>query len=146
MINLTELVDYDLAKLLNNKIWNDKKYAYAAEDLEVTWGDFLTTKKYKEGELITVEHGDDVRGKVYYALTYAELIKLLDKCYGIVIDFQPAFTFSTKDHIAYFYKVYRKNDKERRLDLLFEEKEWMSSFEFAMEAIVSELLKRNFIN
>ena len=146
MINLTELVDYDLAKLLNNKIWNDKKYAYAAEDLEVTWGDFLTTKKYKEGELITVEHGDDVRGKVYYALTYAELIKLLDKCYGIVIDFQPAFTFSTKDHIAYFYKVYRKNDKERRLDLLFEEKEWMSSFEFSMEAIVSELLKRNFIN
>lgn len=145
MINLTELVDYDLAKLLNNKIWNDKKYAYAAEDLEVTWGDFLTTKKYKEGELITVEHGDDVRGKVYYALTYAELIKLLDKCYGIVIDFQPAFTFSTKDHIAYFYKVYRKNDKERRLDLLFEEKEWMSSFEFAMEAIVSELLKRKFI-
>ena len=146
MINLTELVDYDLAKLLNNKIWSDKKYAYAAEDLEVTWGDFLTTKKYKEGELITVEYGDDVHGKVYYALTYAELIKLLDKCYGIVIDFQPAFTFSTKDHIAYFYKVYRKNDKERRLDLLFEEKEWMSSFEFSMEAIVSELLKRNFIN
>ena len=40
----------------------------------------------------------------------------------------------------------RKNDKERRLDLLFEEKRWMSSLEFAMEAIVSELLKRNFIN
>lgn len=146
MINLTELINYNLAKLLNNKIWSDKKYAYAAEDVEVTWGDFLTTKKYKEGELITVEHGDDVRGKVYYALTYAEIIKFLDKCYGIVIDFQPAFTFSTKDHIAYFYKVYRKNDKERRLDLLFEEKEWMSSFEFSMEAIVSELLKRNFIN
>ena len=145
MINLTELIEYDLAKLLNNKIWSDKKYAYAAEDLEVTWGDFLTTKKYKEGELITVEYGDDVHGKVYYALTYAELIKLLDKCYGIVIDFQPAFTFSTKDHIAYFYKVYRKNDKERRLDLLFEEKEWMSSLKFAMEAIVSELLKRKFI-
>ena len=145
MINLTELIEYDLAKLLNNKIWSDKKYAYAAEDVEVSWGDFLTTKKYKEGELIAVEYGDDVHGKVYYALTYAELIKLLDKCYGIVIDFQPAFTFSTKDHIAYFYKVYRKNDKERRLDLLFEEKEWLSSFEFAMEAIVSELLKRNFI-
>ena len=99
MINLTELIEYDLAKLLNNKIWSDKKYAYAAEDLEVTWGtwiDYLTTKKYKEGELITVECGDDVHGKVYYALTYAELIKFLDKCYGIVIDFQPAFTFSTK--------------------------------------------------
>ena len=146
MINLTELIEYDLAKLLNNKIWSDKKYAYAAEDVEVTWGDFLTTKKYKEGELITVEYGDDVRGKVYYALTYAELIKFLDKCYGIVIDFQPAFTFTAKDHIGYFYEVYRKNDKERRLDLLFEEKEWMSSLKFAMEAIVSELLKRNFIN
>ena len=95
MINLTELIEYDLAKLLNNKIWSDKKYAYAAEDLEVTWGDFLTTKKYKEGELITVEYGDDVHGKVYYTLTYAELIKFLDKCYGIVIDFQPAYTFST---------------------------------------------------
>ena len=146
MINLTELIEYDLAKLLNNKIWSDKKYAYAAEDVEVSWGDFLTTKKYKEGELITVEYGDDVHGKVYYALTYAELIKFLDKCYGIVIDFQPAFTFSTKDHIAYFYKVYRKNDKEGRLDLLLEEKEWMSSFKFAMKEIVSELLKRNFIN
>lgn len=146
MINLTELVDYDLAKLLNNKIWSNKKYAYAAEDLEVSWGDFLTIRKHKEGELITVEYGDDVHGKVYYALTYAELIKFLDKCYGIVIDFQPAFTFSTKGHIAYFYKVYRKNDKERRLDLLFEEKKWLSSFEFSMEAIVSELLKRNFIN
>ena len=42
MINLTELIEYDLAKLLYNKIWSDKKYAYAAEDLEVTWGDFLT--------------------------------------------------------------------------------------------------------
>ena len=145
MINLTELIEYNLAKLLNNKIWSDKKYAYAAEDVEVSWGDFLTTKKYKEGELITVEYGDDVHGKVYYALTYAELIKFLDKCYGIVIDFQPAFTFSTKDHIAYLYEVYSKNDKESRLDLLFEEKEWLSSFEFAMEAIVSELLKRNFI-
>ena len=145
MINLTELIDYDLAKLLNNKIWSDKKHAYAAEDLEVTWGDFLTTKKYKEGELITVEYGDDVRGKVYYALTYAELIKFLDKCYGIVIDFQPAFTFSTKDHIAYFYKVYRKNDKERRLDLLFFFFFRLYSFEFVLEAIVSELLKRNFV-
>lgn len=144
MINLIEFADYDLAKLLNNKIWSDKKYAYAAEDVEVSWGDFLTIRKYKEGEIIT--DGDNVRGKVYYALTYAELIKLLDKCYGIVIDFQPAFTFSTKGHIAYFYKVYRKNDKERRLDLLFEEKEWLPSFEFAMEAIISELLKRNFIN
>ena len=99
MINLTELIEYDLAKLLNNKIWSDKKYAYAAEDLEVTWGDFLTTKKYKEGELITVEYGDDVHGKVYYALTYAELIKFLDKCYGIVIDFQPTFTFSTNSTV-----------------------------------------------
>ena len=145
MINLTELIEYDLAKLLNNKIWSDKKYAYAAEDVEVTWGDFLTTKKYKEGELITVEYGDDVRGKVYYALTYAELIKFLDEYYGIVIYFQPAFAFSIKSHIAYFYEVYRKNEKERRLDLLFEEKEWKSSFKFAMKAIVSELLKRKFI-
>ena len=53
--------------------------------------------------------------------------------------------FSTFLHFL-FYKVYRKNDKERRLDLLFEEKEWMSSLEFAMEAIVSELLKRKFIS
>ena len=146
MINLTELIEYDLAKLLNNKIWSDKKHAYAAEDLEVTWDNYLTVGKYKEGELITVEYGDDVRGKVYYALTYAELIKFLDEYYGIVIYFQPAFAFSIKGHIAYFYEVYRKNDKERRLDLLFEEKEWMSSLEFAMEAIVSELLKRKFIS
>lgn len=144
MIHLTKLVDYDLAKLIDNKIWSNEKYA--AEELEVTWGDYLTVRKYKEGELITVEYGDDVHGKVYFAPTYAELIRFLDEYYGIVIDFQPAFTFSTNDHIAYFYKVYRKNDKEGRLDLLLEEKEWMSSFKLAMKAIVSELLKRKFIN
>ena len=65
MINLTELIEYDLAKLLDNKIWSNEKYA--AEDLEVTWDNYLTTKKYKEGELITVEYGDDIHGKVYYA-------------------------------------------------------------------------------
>lgn len=44
MINLTELVDYDLAKLLDNKIWSDEKYA--AEDLEVTWDNYLTIAYY----------------------------------------------------------------------------------------------------
>lgn len=142
MINLTELVDYDLAKLLDNKIWSDEKYA--AEDLEVTWDNYLTVGKYKEGELIT--DGDNVHGKVYFAPTYAEIISYLDEHYGIVIDFQPVFTFSTNDHIAYFYKVYRKNDNEGRLDLLLEDKEWMSSFKLAMKTIISELLERNFIN
>ena len=144
MTNLTELIEYDLAKLLDNKIWSNEKYA--AEDLEVTWDNYLTVGKYKEGELMTVGYGDDIHGKVYYAPTYAELIKFLDEYYDIIIYFQPAFAFSIKSHIAYFYEVYRKNDKERRLDLLFEEKEWMSSFKFAMEAIVSELLKRKFIS
>lgn len=40
MINLTEFADYDLAKLIDNKIWSNEKYA--AEDLEVTWNDYLT--------------------------------------------------------------------------------------------------------
>ena len=142
MINLIEFADYDLAKLIDNKIWSNEKYA--AEDLEVTWNDYLTVWKYKEGEIIT--DGDNVHGKVYFAPTYTEIISYLDEYYGIVIDFQPAFTFSTKGHIAYFYKVYRKNDNEGRLDLLLEEKEWMSSFKLAMKTIISELLKRNFIN
>lgn len=145
MINLTKLVDYDLAKIIDNIIWSNEKYA--AEELEVTWGgDYLTVRKYKEGELITAGYGDDIHGKVYFAPTYAELIRFLDEYYGIVIDFQPVFTFSTNDHIAYFYKVYRKNDKEGRLDLLLEEKEWMSSFKLAMKTIISELLERKFIS
>ena len=123
MINLTELVDYDLAKLLDNKIWNVDRYA--AED---------------EKNLVT--DGENI---LYFAPTYAQVISYLDEYYGIVIDFQPVFTFSTYDHIAYFYKVYRKNDNEGRLDLLIEEKEWMSSFKLAVKTIVNELIERRFI-
>ena len=36
----TDVVNYNIAKLLGNKLYGDDKYA--AEDLEVTWGDFLT--------------------------------------------------------------------------------------------------------
>lgn len=141
MINLTEFVDYDLAKLLNNYVWGEDKYA--AEDLEVTWDNYLGVGKVEEGHLLP--NDANYNGKTYYAPLYAEVIATLERNQGIYIDFIPCFTFSTDDHIAYYYKVYKKNDDEGRLDLLIEEKEWMSSFTLAVKTIVSELINRNFI-
>lgn len=142
MINLTEMVDFDLAKLLNNYVWGEDKYA--AEDVEITWDNYLGVGKVKEGDLIP--EADNIRGKTYNAPIYAEVFATLARDFGIYIELQPVFTFATNDHVAYYYKVYRKNDNEGRLDLLIEEKEWMSSFKLAMKTIISELLKRKFIN
>lgn len=141
MTLLTEFVDYDLAKLLNNYVWGEDKYA--AEDLEVTWDNYLGVGKVEEGHLLP--NDANYHGKTYYAPLYAEVIATLEINQGIYIDFIPCFTFSTNDHIAYYYKVYRKNDDEGRLDLLIDEHEWMASFGLAVKTIVSELLNRNFI-
>ena len=41
----TDVVNYNIAKLLGNKLYGDDKYA--AEDLEVTWDNYLTVAEYK---------------------------------------------------------------------------------------------------
>lgn len=141
MTLLTEMVDFDLAELLDNYVWGEDKYA--AEDLEVTWDNYLGLGKVKKGDL--VPEYSNIHGKTYYAPIYAEVFATLARNLNIYIDLEPVFTFSTNDHIAYFYKVYRKNDDDGRLDLLIEENVWMCSFKLAVKTIIGELLKKNFI-
>ena len=140
-MNLCERIDFNLAKLLNNRIYADiYDDKYAAEDVTVTFDNYLGTEHYKEGEYI--EDGDCVHGKYYYAPTYAEVIDwLFDK--GIVIEFNPAFTFALNEHIAYYYSVYLK--KEDGLFILFTTKLEMSSFKLAMKDIIEKLEEKKLI-
>ncbi len=72
-MNLCSRIDFDLAKILNNRVYADcHDDKYAAEDVKVTWDNYLGVKKYKRGEYI--EDGDYMHGKYYYAPTYAEVI------------------------------------------------------------------------
>ena len=132
----TDVVNYNIAKLLDNKLYGDDKYA--AEDLEVTWDSCLTVAEYKEGELI--EEGDNVHGKYYLAPIYADVIDWLFDEKNVVIKFDPVFTFSTKNHMAYYVEAYKKNEDESKLDLIFEDKLMMYSFELAIETILKKVL------
>ena len=103
---LSNCVDFELAKLLNNTLYGEEKYA--AYDLKVTWDNFLTVGNYKKGELIV--DGDNIHGDYYMAPIYADVIDwLLSK--HIVIEFIPAFTYALADRVAYYYKVYKINDE-----------------------------------
>ena len=139
---LNQKIDFDLAKILNNRIfadiYNDK---YAAEDVKTTFENYLTVINYKEGEYI--EEGDYIHGNYYYAPTYAEVIDwLFDK--GIVIEFIPAFTFALREHIVYYFSVYKICDDG--LDTIFKQVMEMSSFELAMKTIVEFLIKEKYID
>ena len=145
-MNLCERIDFNLAKLLNNRIYADiYDDKYAAGDVTVTWDNYLGTKEYKEGEHI--DDGDDIHGKYYYAPTYAEVIDwLFNK--GIVIEFKPGFTFALNDKVAYYYVVYKINNEGENypgLTKLFSDELMMSSFEFAMNEIIRILVEKELI-
>lgn len=69
---LGSTVEYELAKILNNTLYGDDKYA--AENVEVTWDNYLGTQEYEEGELI--EDGDNIHGKYYMALYMQMLLTI----------------------------------------------------------------------
>ncbi len=136
-------VTYKLAKLLNNTIFSDlNSDYYAAEDVDVTYDNYLGVTHYKEGDLIT--EGDNIHGKYYYAPYLSEVLdKLLE--IGIVIEFEPCFTFALTTHVGYYYKVYKINEEETKLDLLFEDQEWFSSRYQALYDIITRLIEENII-
>ena len=142
---LNQKIDFELAKILNNRIfadiYNDK---YAAEDIKVTYDNYLCIRNYKEGEFI--EDGDyDIYGKYYYAPTYAEIIDwLFNK--GIVIEFIPCYTFALSDRIGYCFKVYKIGVDDKLLGVIFEQLNEFSSFQLAMKDIVTKLINEKYIN
>lgn len=143
-MNLCDTIEFELAKILDNKIFSDfTDNKYAAENVEVTWDNYLGVGKYKEGDLI--DDGDNIHGKYYYAPTYAEVIDWLFNR-GIIIEFSPVYTFSLQDRIAYFYKVYKKNDEESTLNLIYKDFMWFSSFKLAMKDIIKKLIEDKYIN
>ncbi len=132
----TDYINFNIAELLNNRLYGD--YCYAAEDCEVTWDNSLGLKKYSKGEFI--DDGDFIHGKTYFAPTYAEVIDWLFEN-GFVIELMPAYTFALNDRVAYYWVLYKKNDEQGKLKLIFSKLDEMSSFGLAMEDIVKKVLE-----
>lgn len=141
-MHLTDRIDFDLAKILKNRIYAElHEDRYAAEEVEVTWDNYLGVIKYAEGEYIE-GWPDNIHGRTYFAPTYAEVLDwLFDK--GIVIHFDPGYTFALNERVAYYYKVW--NIQEGYMNLLFEETMEMSSFGLAMKEIIAKLIEMKLI-
>ena len=69
----------------------------------------------------------------------------MENNYNIVIELSPVYTFSTINKLAYFYKVYLKDDETSSLKLLFEDNKWFSSFTFLFETVIKELIDKEYI-
>lgn len=136
----TDIVDFELAKILDNRIVPDNPNKYAAEDLECTMGNYLGSRKYKEGELIDYSE-DYIHGKYYYAPTYAEVIDWLFYFHCVVIELIPARTFALEEFVAYYFNVYRVNKDTGKLEKIFSQDNVMSSFELAIKDITKEIIK-----
>ena len=143
-MNLCNKIDFETAKLLNNRVYADcYDDKYAAQLLTCTFENYLGSVEYKEGDYI--EEGEYVHGKFYYAPTYAEVIDWLFNR-KIVIEFKPCFTFALKDNIAYYYDVFRVSKENGGMELLFKSDYDMSSFELAMHDIVEKLIEDKYID
>jgi len=142
-MNLCSKISYKSAKLLNNRIYADMHDdKYAAEEVEITWDNYLGSKKYQEGEFID-DYYDNIHGKYYYAPTYAEVIDWLFNR-RIVIEFKPSYTFALVDRVAYYFTVYLKDDGGFKK--IFDQNMEMSSFNLAMETIIEFLINEKYID
>ena len=137
----TECVSFKLAEKLNNAVYANEGFAYAAEDLECTNDHFIGSIKHKCGEFFDAE-GDYVHGKYYKAPTYAEVLDYLIIKYGVHVQFTPWFTYALIGHTAYTYRVYRVNEETAKMELLFERDDELASFGLCMEEIVDELISK----
>ena len=131
-----EIVSYTIAKLLDNALYSEEKYA--AEDVEVTYDNYLGKETYGEGELI--ENGD-VHRKYYMACTYGELYDYLHEKYGIIISFTPVFTYATNNNLAFYFTAYKINKENSSFDVFFEDKLYMYSFHLMFETILKKILE-----
>ena len=136
-LEINDWVEYDVAKLLNNKLYGDNKYA--AEDLEVTFDNYLGVTKYKEGDFI--DDGDNIHGKYYYAPLYGEVIQWFFEKNDAIIELRPAFTMALEDRTAFYPRVWKINHDECKLNLLWEDNDYMYSFKLAIKTILEKILE-----
>lgn len=137
-MQLTEIVSFKIAELLNNKITPDEPYLkYAAEDnVEVHWSDYLGSKKYKKGELI--DDGDYVYGKYFYAPTYAEVLDYLFSEYNTFIEFR---LMDSDD--KYSYTIIEINKEKQQIIYKYTPQNICQSFETVMETIIKKIIYEN---
>lgn len=146
MLHLSKTINFELAKLLDNRIYADMcDDRYAAEDVIVTWDNYLGSKKYKEGEYIA--DGDyTIHGKNYFAPTYAEVIDwLFDK--GFIIEFTPCVSHTLEGNIAYYYQVWKITDDKGAVKVILrtEDITLIKSFQLTMKEIVTKLIDMKMI-
>ena len=131
-----KVVSFNTAKLLNNRVYGDSKYAL--EDLEVTWDNFLSTGKYKAGDII--DDGDNIHGKYVMAPTVAEVIDWLFEEKGIVLKLEPVYTMASLDHIGYYFVAYKINSDNYALDVVYKDDLYMYSLDCAVETVLKEVV------
>lgn len=140
-MNYSKIVDFDLAVLLDDRVEPEDYSRYAITECTNVYGD--TVEHFMTGDLITGGIGY-IYGKDVYAPTYAEVIDWLHDN-GFIIELNPAFTFSTIDHIAYYFNLYEINNDKVRLDLIYNDPNWMGSFEDCIKDIVKWLIQNKLI-
>lgn len=135
-----DFINFKTAEILDNVLYGDDEYVYAAEDLETTNDNFIGSQKHKAGELFckTCEY---VHGKSYYAPTYAEVLDYLAEQFDIYVEFTPWHTFALKDHVAYTYRVFIVNEETAKMDMVFKSDEWLASMGLCIQEIVDKLFK-----
>lgn len=140
-MNYSKIVDFDLAVLLDDRIEPKDYSRYAVTECTKIHGDI--PEYFKSGNLITGDI-DYIYGEDVYAPTYAEVIDwLCDNAF--IVELNPVFTFSTKDHLAYYFNLYEINNDEARLDLIYNDPNWMGSFENCIKDIVKWLIQNELI-
>lgn len=132
---LNDLVDFEIAKLLSNRLWAEDRYA--AEDLETTTDYEVNVRKYQARELLSHDW-ENTKGKTFYAPTYADVLDWFRDAHKLVIEFHPAFTYALKEHVAYYYTVWRISDEHGKLEKIFEENMGMCS----LGLVIKEVLKK----
>lgn len=138
MLFYTDCVNFKTAEILNNTMPGEGDYVYAAEDLETTNDQSIGSEVHKAGDLFC-QVCLYVHGSTYYAPTIAEVLDHIANWFGVYVEFTPWHTYALKNHVAYTYKVFVRNDETAKMDLALESDEWLASLGLCIQEIVTKL-------
>lgn len=143
MLFYTDCVNFKTAEILQNTIQGEGNYVYAAEDLETTNDQSIGSEAHKAGDLFC-QDCLYVHGPTYDAPTIAEVLDKIASRFGIYVEFTPWHTFALRNHVAYTYKVFVRNDEAAKIDLVFESDDWLASLGLCVQEIVTKLYNGEF--